>query len=239
MFCRIMWMFRSKLRISEVCIAQEAELRSDNFCVLCSRNSENNTVKYPDIAAAVPGLIKEGVKSVVLDCEAVAFERETGRILPFQVLSCFATLHSFLTIPFLQNLPDIVLNLTGKCLTFAFSIQQCCLKESDAIGMRYIKACSAISNHLRRQEPWVVAGVNSVMLKGPAKHCRCLQVLSTRKRKDVEVADIKVQVCLFAFDCLYLNGDMLLQRPLTERRAALLEAVEEKPGELQYALYKV
>ena len=66
-----------------------------------------------------------------------------------------------------------------------------------------------------------------------------MQVLSTRKRKDVEVADIKVQVCLFAFDCLYLNGEMLLQRPLTERRAALLEAVEEKPGELQYALYKV
>ena len=66
-----------------------------------------------------------------------------------------------------------------------------------------------------------------------------MQVLSTRKRKDVEVADIKVQVCLFAFDCLYLNGEMLLQRPLTERRKALLEAVEEKPGELQYALYKV
>ena len=65
------------------------------------------------------------------------------------------------------------------------------------------------------------------------------QVLSTRKRKDVEVADIKVQVCLFAFDCLYLNGDMLLQRPLTERRAALQQAVEEKPGELQYALFKV
>ena len=66
-----------------------------------------------------------------------------------------------------------------------------------------------------------------------------MQVLSTRKRKDVEVADIKVQVCLFAFDCLYLNGEMLLQRPLTERRKALLEAVKEKPGELQYALYKV
>ena len=42
-------------------------------------------MKYPDIAASVPGLIKPGVKSVVLDCEAVAFERETGKILPFQV----------------------------------------------------------------------------------------------------------------------------------------------------------
>ena len=66
----------------------------------------------------------------------------------------------------------------------------------------------------------------------------CAQVLSTRKRKDVEVADIKVQVCLFAFDCLYLNGTMLLQQPLTERRAALSQAVSEKPGELQFALFK-
>ena len=32
------------------------------------------------------------------------------------------------------------------------------------------------------------------------------QELSRRKRKDVKVEDIKVRVCLFAFDLLYLNG---------------------------------
>ena len=50
----------------------------------CSRNSEDNTKKYPDIAASVPRLLKPGVRSVVLDCEAVAFDREEGKILPFQ-----------------------------------------------------------------------------------------------------------------------------------------------------------
>jgi len=49
-----------------------------------SRNSEDNSKKYPDIAACVPRLLKPGVRSVVLDCEAVAFDRELGKILPFQ-----------------------------------------------------------------------------------------------------------------------------------------------------------
>ena len=66
-----------------------------------------------------------------------------------------------------------------------------------------------------------------------------LQILSTRARKDVKVEDIKVRVCIFAFDCLYFNGKTLLQEPLTERRAALLDAVLEKHGELQIATAKV
>lgn len=34
------------------------------------------------------------------------------------------------------------------------------------------------------------------------------QELSKRKRKDVKVEDIEVRVCLFAFDLLYLNGEV-------------------------------
>ena len=51
-----------------------------------SRNSENNTSKYPDLVSTLPSLLTEGTKSVVLDCEAVAFDRTTNKILPFQVL---------------------------------------------------------------------------------------------------------------------------------------------------------
>lgn len=73
---------------TQVCNAQRF------FLVWCSRNSENNTSKYPDLAADVPKLLKEGCKSVVLDCEAVAYDRITKKILPFQVsilLQCQAT----------------------------------------------------------------------------------------------------------------------------------------------------
>jgi ATP-dependent DNA ligase len=34
------------------------------------------------------------------------------------------------------------------------------------------------------------------------------QELSRRKRKDVKVEDVQVRVCLFAFDLLYLNGEV-------------------------------
>ena len=37
------------------------------------------------------------------------------------------------------------------------------------------------------------------------------QELSRRKRKDVRVEDIQVRVCLFAFDLLYLNGEVRLR----------------------------
>ena len=52
-----------------------------------SRNLEDNTVKYPDIVTPFKAHLKPGVRSVVLDAEAVAFDRETKKILPFQVLS--------------------------------------------------------------------------------------------------------------------------------------------------------
>lgn len=61
------------------------------------------------------------------------------------------------------------------------------------------------------------------------------QVLLTRKRKDVEAKDIKVHVCLFAFDMLYLNGEPLLTTPLGERRARMHEVLTEVPGRFQYA----
>ena len=60
---------------------------------------------------------------------------------------------------------------------------------------------------------------------------RCVQILSTRKRKDAQEADIKVQVCVFVFDLLYLNGEPYVTRPLLERRAALREHLQEKEGE--------
>ncbi|QLG73425.1 hypothetical protein HG535_0E05090 [Zygotorulaspora mrakii] len=62
------------------------------------------------------------------------------------------------------------------------------------------------------------------------------QVLSTRKRKDVELKDIKVRVCIFAFDILYHNGEGLINKSLRERREILHKITNPVDGEFQYAV---
>jgi DNA ligase 1 len=89
----------------------------DGTTKIYSRNLEDNTGKFPDIIGYLPHAMKGNLKSFILDCEAVAFDRETQKILPFQILS-------------------------------------------------------------------------------------------TRARKEVSMENIKVNVCLFVFDLLYLNGEV-------------------------------
>ncbi|KAL1303176.1 hypothetical protein AAFC00_006602 [Neodothiora populina] len=55
------------------------------------------------------------------------------------------------------------------------------------------------------------------------------QVLSNRARKDVVIGSVKVDVCLFAFDLMYLNGEELLDRPMRERRSLLRSLFVELP----------
>ncbi|OMP02426.1 DNA ligase, ATP-dependent [Corchorus olitorius] len=109
-----------------------------------SRNSERSTEKYPDVVAALPRFKKSSVKSFVLDCEIVAFDRAQKKILSFQQLS-------------------------------------------------------------------------------------------RRPKKNVVLSNINVDVCIFAFDILYLNGEPLLQEQLKVRKERLYDSFEEEAGFFQFA----
>merc|ERR1719312_1243040 len=124
----------------------QVHLHEDGKVNIYSRNQEDNTTKFPDIIKRLPNCLGEEVKSAVLDCEAVAWDREKKQIQPFQVLS-------------------------------------------------------------------------------------------TRKRKDAVEEEIKVQVCLFGFDLLYLNGEALVTKPFKERRDLLRKHFKAVEDEFQYAKF--
>ena len=55
------------------------------------------------------------------------------------------------------------------------------------------------------------------------------QTLSNRAKKDVSITNITVDVCLFAFDLMFLNGESLLGRTFRERRSLLRSLFVEVP----------
>ncbi|CEP62577.1 DNA ligase (ATP) CDC9 LALA0_S05e08724g [Lachancea lanzarotensis] len=122
----------------------QVHLLPDGTMHIYSRNGENMTERYPEIKISDFIANKDATHRLILDCEAVAWDKERNTILPFQVLS-------------------------------------------------------------------------------------------TRKRKGVVAEDVKVRVCLFAFDILCYNDEPLISRSFAERREYLHRALKPVPGELQFA----
>ncbi|PNS19967.1 hypothetical protein CAC42_7934 [Sphaceloma murrayae] len=98
---------------------------------------------------------------------------------------------------------------------------------------------------LAKLPTWVKDGTSSFVLDCETvawdvveKKVLPFQQLMTRKRKDVKVEDVKVKVCVFAFDLLYLNGEALVNRPFRERRELLTTAFAPVEGEFAFAEYK-
>jgi len=79
-------------------------------------------------------------------------------------------------------------------------------------------------------------GVSSFIIEGEvvavdrqSGNLKTFQTLTNRARKDVAIGSIKVDVCLFAFDLMYLNSEPLLDRPFRERRELLRSLFTEVP----------
>ena len=78
-------------------------------------------------------------------------------------------------------------------------------------------------------------GVSSFILEGEvvavdrvSGELKTFQTLTNRAKKDVDIGTIQVNVCLFAFDLMFLNGEPLLNRPFRERRGLLRSMFVEK-----------
>jgi DNA ligase 1 len=84
-------------------------------------------------------------------------------------------------------------------------------------------------------------GVGSFIMEGEvvavdqvSGELKTFQTLANRARKDVAIGSVKVEVCLFAFDLMYLNGAPLLDRPFRERRELLRGLFTEVPNQFTW-----
>ncbi|KAF2768527.1 ATP-dependent DNA ligase [Teratosphaeria nubilosa] len=86
-------------------------------------------------------------------------------------------------------------------------------------------------------------GVSSFIMEGEvvaidreSGELKPFQILANRARKDVVIQSVKVDVCLYAFDLMYLNGEELLDRPFRERRSLLRSLFVEIPNHFTWVM---
>lgn len=103
---------------------------------------------------------------------------------------------------------------------------------------KYPDIISRMPNVMNSHVKSCIIDTESVAWDKEKKQILPFQVLTTRKKKDVDANEIKVQVCVYAFDLLYLNGESLVRRPFKERRELLREAFKEIEGEFVFATSK-
>ncbi|KAF4675378.1 tRNA ligase [Perkinsus chesapeaki] len=120
-------------------------------------------------------------------------------------------------------------------------------------GKRVIKVYSRNSEDLTEKYPDVIDAIevmlstvdkpiNNMIIDAEAvafdreKHkVLPFQMLSSRPRKNVDISDIKVQVCLFPFDLIYLDDESLITKNLDTRRTILRTRLKEVDDRIQFA----
>lgn len=95
---------------------------------------------------------------------------------------------------------------------------------------------------LAKLDTWVKDGTKSFVLDCETvawdvteKKVLPFQQLMTRKKKDVKIEDVKIKVCVFAFDLLFLNGEAVVEKSLRERRELLHKSFQPVEGEFAFA----
>ncbi|KAL6253349.1 hypothetical protein RBB50_001072 [Rhinocladiella similis] len=206
-----------------------AKLKKEELAVLWSKAEEvvkTCFARRPNYNDLVPGLLEVGVSDELL-------------------LRCGLALHIPLR-PMLgsitRDLSEMLTKLQGRDFSCEYKYDgQRAQVHCDKAGK-----VSIFSRHLEvmtDKYPDLVAlvpeirgdGVSSFILEGEVVavdrntgELRTFQTLTNRAKKDVDLSSIQIDVCLFAFDLMFLNGQPLLDRPFRERRGLLRSMFLEK-----------
>ncbi|KIX94805.1 uncharacterized protein Z520_09495 [Fonsecaea multimorphosa CBS 102226] len=206
-----------------------AKLKKEELAVVWSKAEE--TVKTcfarrPNYNDLVPGLLEVGVSEELL-------------------LRCGLALHIPLR-PMLgsitRDLSEMLTKLQGRDFSCEFKYDgqraqvHCDERGKVSIFSRHLEVMTDKYPDLVALVPEIRGdGVSSFILEGEVVavdrltgELKTFQTLTNRAKKDVDIGSIQIDVCLFAFDLMYLNGEPLLDRPFRERRGLLRSMFVEK-----------
>ncbi|KAF2666576.1 ATP-dependent DNA ligase [Microthyrium microscopicum] len=184
--------------------------------------------RHPNYADLIPALLEVGV------CDEL-------------LLRCGLTLHIPMR-PMLgsitRDLSDMLERLKGRDFSCEYKYDgqraqvHCDEKGKVTIFSRHLELMTDKYPDLVDIVPKIRGeGVSSFILEGEVVavdsntgELKTFQALSNRARKDVELHAVTVNVCLFSFDLMYLNGEELMDRPFRERRSLLKSLFIEVPN---------
>jgi DNA ligase-1 len=108
-------------------------------------------------------------------------------------------------------------------------------RNSEDLSKKYPDILGKLNTWVKSDTKSFVLDCETVAWDLVEKKVLPFQQLMTRKKKDVKVEDVKVKVCVFAFDLLYLNGEAVVEKSLRERRELLHSAFDPVEGEFAFA----
>lgn len=136
----------------------------------------------------------------------------------------------------------------GKGLSSIFS------RNSEDLSKKYPDVLGRLDTWIKDDVTSFVLDCETVAWDTVNKKVLPFQQLMTRKKKDVKAEDVKVKVCVFAFDLLYFNEEVrfnvfpmccslltlsqpCVKKSLRERRELLHQCFQPVEGEFQFAQY--
>lgn len=108
-------------------------------------------------------------------------------------------------------------------------------RNSEDLSRKYPDILAKLHTWVKEDTKSFVLDCETVAWDVDEKKVLPFQQLMTRKKKDVKVEDVKVKVCVFAFDLLYLNGEAVVEKALRDRRELLHKAFMPVEGEFAFA----
>ncbi|PVH92962.1 ATP-dependent DNA ligase [Periconia macrospinosa] len=206
------------------------KMKKEDLVAIYSRNEElvkASFARRPNYNDLIPTLLEIGV------CEELLIRCGLALHIPLRPMLGSIT----------RDMGEMLTKLQGRDFSCEFKYDgqraqvHCDDKGTVSIFSRHLELMTDKYPDLVALVPKIRGdGVSSFILEGEvvavdreSGELKPFQTLANRARKDVVIGSVTVDVCLFAFDLMYLNGEELLNRSFRERRNLLRSLFIEMP----------